>query len=81
MERIVVSAYELVVGGPVGKKQVVTRFRQGEVLNVVRIGMLDKYPRMYRIIERPKMGLVSRGVLAKFLDGFDPRMCYERPEP
>lgn len=71
MQCIVGNDFALVSGGPVGKKQTVATFGAGDILTIIQVSASNEYPRMYRILERPKLGLLSRGVLAKFLPEFE----------
>ena len=69
---VVTGDFELIIGGPVGHSVCAARFEKGQELVVRRRYRTGQYPRMYSIDGYESLGLVSRGVLARFLDGFDP---------
>ena len=81
MKRKVTRDFDLVIGGPMGPRKVAATFRVGETLIVRRVSALGEYPKMYKIVGRPHLGQLSRGVLTQFLRGFEPRTKLKGPEP
>jgi hypothetical protein len=64
--------YRFVIGGPRPEGDCVHIFRAGDEYTFERVQATEGYPPMYRIVELSRVGIVSRGVLSKFFDGFEP---------
>ena len=79
MKRKVVRDFKLVLGGPKGPQMVLATFCAGETLVVRRVSAPGEYPKMYKILRRSELGLLSRGVLTQFLRGFEKRQP-KKPE-
>lgn len=73
MRRIVVNDFELIFGGPMGGEETLAVFGKGEELTIRRVSTRGEYPKMYKISEYPQLGAISRGILTKFLRGFQKR--------